>query len=101
MVRFAFALVHVLLNDCCDSPFRNPLPETLYVQKFHLSRAAATRADPAGAAAYEIVSYSGALHSFTDPGVDKHGLEGAKYNARAATRAFARCEAFLAESFAR
>ena len=52
-------------------------------------------------AAYEIVSYSGALHSFTDPGVDKHGLEGAKYNARAATRAFARCEAFLAESLAR
>jgi len=50
---------------------------------------------------YEIVSYSGAMHSFTDPGVDKHGLEGAKYDKRAAARAFARCEAFLAERLAR
>jgi dienelactone hydrolase len=50
---------------------------------------------------YELVQYSGALHSFTDPGVDKHNLEGAKYDARAATRAFARCEAFLKEVFAR
>lgn len=51
--------------------------------------------------AYEIVQYSGALHSFTDPGVDRHNLPGAKYDARAATRAFARCQALLAEVFAR
>jgi dienelactone hydrolase len=50
---------------------------------------------------YELVQYSGALHSFIDPGVDKHGLEGAKYDKRAATRAFARCDAFLTERFAR
>jgi dienelactone hydrolase len=50
---------------------------------------------------YEIVMYSGALHSFTDPGVDKHNLPPAKYDKRAATRAFARCDTFLAERFAR
>lgn len=52
-------------------------------------------------AAYEIVQYSGALHSFTDPGVDKHNLPGAKYDRRAAERAFARCQEFLREVLAR
>jgi dienelactone hydrolase len=50
---------------------------------------------------YEIVHYGGAVHSFTDPGVDKHGLDGARYDRRAAARSFERCRAFLAEAFAR
>ncbi len=50
---------------------------------------------------YELVQYSGAVHSFTDPGVDAHGLDGARYDARAAERAFERCRAFLGTLLAR
>ena len=50
---------------------------------------------------YELVVYSGALHSFTDPSVDARGMDGAKYDRRAAKRAFARCEALLKDAFAR
>lgn len=50
---------------------------------------------------YEIDVFSGALHSFTDPGVDAHGLAGAKFDARAAGRAFARCQDFLQGCLAR
>lgn len=50
---------------------------------------------------YELVQYSGAVHSFTDPGVDAHALDGARHDARAAARAFERCRAFLAERLAR
>jgi dienelactone hydrolase len=50
---------------------------------------------------YEIDIFSGALHSFTDPSVDARNMKGAKYDARAATRAFERAQRFLAEAFGR
>ena len=50
---------------------------------------------------YEIDVYSGAVHAFMDPSVDKRNMEGARYDRRAAQRAFDRCHAFLEESFAK
>ena len=56
VVRFALMPANMLLNDCCDSPFRNPFPETLKVQKFHLSFAGAALVVPAAGAEYETES---------------------------------------------
>lgn len=48
---------------------------------------------------YEFVSYAGAVHSFTNPGADKHGMDGVKYNEKAATRSWARMLALFREKF--
>lgn len=47
-----------------------------------------------------LVSYGNAVHSFTDPGVDRHGLEMAKYNEKAAKRSWSHMTAFFEEAFA-
>lgn len=52
----------------------------------------------AAGADWELVSYGGAVHSFTDPGANWAGK--AEYNAQVARRAFARMRDFLAEAFA-
>ncbi|MDX2177043.1 MAG: dienelactone hydrolase family protein [Candidatus Sumerlaeia bacterium] len=49
---------------------------------------------------YEVVLYSGTVHSFTNPGAGNDPSRGAAYNERSAKRAFARMEDFLAEVFA-
>lgn len=48
-----------------------------------------------------LVSYGNAVHSFTDPGVDKHGMEMAKYNEKAANRSWAHMRSFFEEVFAK
>lgn len=47
-----------------------------------------------------LVTYGNAVHSFTDPGVDRHGLEMAKYNEKAALRSWSHMKAFFEERFA-
>lgn len=48
---------------------------------------------------YELIKYSGAVHSFTDVGAGTDIKKGAAYNATADARSFARAKDFLAESF--
>lgn len=48
-----------------------------------------------------LVSYGNAVHSFTDPGVDMHGIPMAKYNEKAAKRSWLHMEDFFAEAFAK
>lgn len=49
---------------------------------------------------YELIKYSGAVHSFTDVGAGDDISKGAAYNAQADARSFARTKEFLAEAFA-
>jgi dienelactone hydrolase len=49
---------------------------------------------------YQMVYYGGARHSFTDPGADKHGIEGLKYDARADARSWSLMRQFFQEIFA-
>ena len=65
----------------CHGALDSFIPEES-IQKF---RAAL---DAAGAD-WEMVYYAGTRHSFTDPGADKHGVEGLKYNKTADERSWA------------
>ena len=46
------------------------------------------------------VLFAGAVHAFTDPGSDAHGIDGVAYDAAADRRSWTYLEAFLAECFA-
>lgn len=46
---------------------------------------------------WQFVEFGGAVHAFTNPGVDAKNLPGAKYNAAADQRSFALSKFFLAE----
>ena len=46
---------------------------------------------------WQLLSYGGAVHSFTDPDAKRPGV--AEYNARVARRAFAAMDALLDEVF--
>ena len=46
-----------------------------------------------------MVSYGGAVHSFTNPDVDRHKLDGAKYNEPAARRSWHDMQQFFNEVF--
>lgn len=48
---------------------------------------------------YEFDSYAGAVHSFTNPGADKHGMPGVAYNEKADRRSWARMEGLFREVF--
>ena len=54
---------------------------------------------------YQFVSYSGAVHAFTNPGADEmarvNGLQGIGYNAAADRRSWALMESFFKEIFGR
>lgn len=54
--------------------------------------------DAAGAD-WHMVYYGGARHSFTNPGADKAGLDGLRYNKAADERSWAHMKRFLAEVF--
>jgi dienelactone hydrolase len=47
----------------------------------------------------KVVEYPGAVHAFTDPGVDALNLPGAKYNAEADRQSWAAMKAFLEKIF--
>lgn len=47
----------------------------------------------------QFVAYPGAVHSFTDPGADAHGMNGAKYNKAAEEKSWADMTAFLKKIF--
>jgi dienelactone hydrolase len=48
---------------------------------------------------FQLVEYSGAMHSFTNPDADKYHLNGIAYNAEAATRAWDQMRIFFGEVF--
>ena len=48
---------------------------------------------------YTFIAYPGAVHSFTNPDVDRHKLNGAKYNEAAAEKSWIDMKAFFAEAF--
>lgn len=54
--------------------------------------------DAAGAR-YEVVTYPGAKHSFTNPDADSHGMEALAYDAEADRRSWAELLRFLEEVF--
>lgn len=50
---------------------------------------------------WTMIYYSGARHSFTDPGADSHGVAGLKYDKQADTRSWQHLRDFLNEIFAK
>ena len=52
-----------------------------------------------GKADWQMVSYGGARHSFTNPGADKRGIDGLKYDANAERRSWAHMQMFFGELF--
>ena len=48
---------------------------------------------------YEMIYYGGAVHSFTVPDADKHGIEGMAYNAAADRRSWAAMQMLFREVF--
>ena len=46
---------------------------------------------------WQLVSYGGAVHSFTNPDVDRRGIPGARYHARTHRRAWEAMRAFFGE----
>jgi dienelactone hydrolase len=52
-----------------------------------------------GGAKYEFVAYPGAVHSFTVPDADKHGISGIKYNKAADEDSWNRTRRLFAEKF--
>jgi dienelactone hydrolase len=71
----------------------DPFVEKAHVEKFRESLTA-LEAD------WEMVEYGGALHSFTNPAADQHGMPALKYDATADRRSWARLQQFFAEIFA-
>ncbi|MDH4101189.1 MAG: dienelactone hydrolase family protein, partial [Nitrospirota bacterium] len=53
----------------------------------------------AAGADWQMVYYSGAVHSFTNPEVDAAGIKGAQYNARADKRSWEEMRQFFRELF--
>jgi dienelactone hydrolase len=49
---------------------------------------------------WQLVSYGSAVHSFTDPDADAHGIAGVGYNREAAERSWAQMRALFEEVFA-
>ncbi len=49
---------------------------------------------------WQMISYGGAVHSFTNPEADKHGIKGIAYNAAADRRSWEAMKQFFAEVFA-
>ncbi|HRE82488.1 MAG TPA: dienelactone hydrolase family protein [Opitutaceae bacterium] len=81
----------LILHGAVD-PFIKPEELTAFVSSLD-----------AGGFDYQFISYSGAVHAFTNPGADalakKTGLKGIGYNAPAARRSQAHMEIFLKELF--
>lgn len=50
---------------------------------------------------YQFLSYSGAVHAFTNPGADKFGVPGVSYNAAADRRSWEHMKSAFAEAFGR
>jgi dienelactone hydrolase len=50
---------------------------------------------------WQINIYGGAVHSFTNPGADKHGIPGIAYNARADHRSWQAMQTFFNDVFAK
>ena len=48
---------------------------------------------------WQLIAYGGAVHSFTNPAADKHGIDGVKYNAKADRRSWEAMKLFLKEIF--
>ncbi len=48
---------------------------------------------------FTFVSHAGAVHGFTRPGSEKHGIPGIAYNAKADYASFESMKAFFAENF--
>jgi dienelactone hydrolase len=53
----------------------------------------------AGKVSYKFIAYPGAVHSFTVPEADKHGMKGVAYNAEADKKSWADMSALFAEVF--
>jgi dienelactone hydrolase len=47
-------------------------------------------------AAWEMIIYGGAQHGFSNPGADAHGMDGLRYDAATAERAWQATTDFLA-----
>ncbi len=84
----------VLLCHGADDGFVQPG----HLDAFHEEmRGAGGGAAAGGGVDYEVDSYAGAVHSFTNPGADAHTIPGVKYDARADHRSWERMKALFRE----
>ena len=53
----------------------------------------------AAGADWQLIAYGGAVHAFTNPDADRHGIKGVTYNEKADRRSWEAMKQFLAEVF--
>jgi dienelactone hydrolase len=78
----------VLALAGADDPFQNPDNLTAFEKELRDSKVD-----------WQLVFYGGAVHAFTQPDVDQHNLDGAKYNERADKRSWQAMKNFFDEIF--
>ncbi len=78
----------VLICHGADDDFIKPQQITRY-----------TAALNAAEVDWQMISYSGAVHSFTSPAADSHGIPGVKYHADADRRSWQHMQTFFEEIF--
>jgi dienelactone hydrolase len=78
----------VLACHGADDPFEPPQAVTEFMDEMRKRKAD-----------WQIISYGGAVHSFTNRGVDKHNIPGARYNKSADQRSWRAMQDFLSELF--
>jgi dienelactone hydrolase len=78
----------VLVCHGADDPFESPKEISDFADEMRNSKAD-----------WQFISYGGAVHSFTNPDVDKYKLQGAAYNKQADQRSWVAMKDFLHELF--
>lgn len=78
----------VLVLHGADDPFVKPAEVNAFVKEMNNSKAD-----------WQLIEYSGAVHSFTDLGAGTDNSKGAAYNEKAAKRSFDHLKVFLKELF--
>lgn len=97
----------ILVCTGADDPNAPPATVAAFEDEMRASAAAGGLHDEASgfvqaarsAADWQVISYGGAVHSFTNPDADRHGIKGVAYNERAARRSWEAMKQFLAEVF--
>lgn len=79
----------VLVCHGADDAFIKPADEEGFIKAMNKAEAD-----------WQWISYGGAVHSFTNPGADAHGIDGVKYNKAADHRSWAHMKLLFDEAFA-
>ncbi len=88
--RAGFLKAKVLVLHGAEDPFVTPEHVKQFIQEMRDANAD-----------WQVVQYGGAVHSFTNPHVDRHNIDGAKYHTITDQRSFKAMQQFFNELFSR